>query len=132
MEIDAEKEEKQAERDHESKENLKKHRNNLLVAQVRAAGYGAMQDINQNLQSDFQDVLQDIQQSAEYQETMSFNREKESNKNNLEGRKLDIQEKGIDQKREDSANKLRIAQENTSASEINAKKQQKKSNQKKK
>jgi len=126
MEIDAEKEEKQAERDHESKENLKKHRNNLLVAQVRAAGYGAMQDIDQNLQSDFQDVLQDIQQSAEYQETMSFNREKESNKNNLEGRKLDIQEKGIDQKREDSANKLRIAQENTSASEINAKKKSKK------
>ncbi|BCV01343.1 MAG: hypothetical protein CM15mV42_0190 [uncultured marine virus] len=52
-----------------------------MVAEIRASGYGAMQDINQNLQSDFQDQMQDIRKRAEYREQMDFKRQEAAIKN---------------------------------------------------
>ena len=114
--------EKQMENDHDMMMQESKNRVNLMTAEIKAAGYGAMQDMNQNLQSDFQDVLQDLKKDQRYQETMSFDREKEGNKGKIHERKLDIEQQKIDVAREDSQNKLRIAQENTTKSEIQAKK----------
>jgi hypothetical protein len=122
QEAEARKQELQIEQDHDMRMLESKNRTNLMVAEIRAAGYGAMQDIDQNLQSDFQDVLKDLKEDTRYQETMNFNREKEGSKNEVAQRKLDIEEKKVDLAREDSNNKLAIARENTTASEINAKK----------
>ena len=63
----------------------------FLEAEIKAAGYGAMQDVNKNMQSDFQDVLKEVKQSEQYDETMNFNREKESNKKDLHQQKLDLE-----------------------------------------
>jgi hypothetical protein len=72
--------EKKLELDHESRENEKKNRKDILVAEIRASGFGAMQDINENQVSDFQDAMVDIKQTAEYQDTVNIQRTKESNR----------------------------------------------------
>jgi hypothetical protein len=102
-EIAAKKAEKQMEMDHVSREKEKDRRSRLLEAEIKAAGYGAMQDVNKNQQSDFQDVLKDVKQSEQYADTMNFNREKESSKTDLHQQKLDIERKQME---------LAIAKEN--------------------
>lgn len=121
QEAEARQKELQMENDHDWKMLESKNRNNTLNAKIKAAGFGAMQDMNENKQSDFQDVLQDIEKSEAHRETMSFNREKEGNNKAANNRKLDIEQQKVDIARKDSENKLAIARENTSASEINAK-----------
>ena len=111
-EIAAKKAEKQMELDHESREKEKDRRARLLEAEIKAAGYGAMQDVNKNEQSDFQDVLKDVKQSEQYADTMNFNRQKESARSDLQQQKLDIEREKM---AVDAANKqteFAIAREN--------------------
>jgi hypothetical protein len=111
-ELAAKKAEKQMELDHESREKEKDRRARLLEAEIKAAGYGAMQDVNENKQSDFQDVLKDVKQSEQYADTMNFNRQKESARTDLQQQKLDIEREKM---AVDAANKqteFAIAREN--------------------
>ena len=121
-EAQARQKEKQMENDHEWKMQESKNRNNTLNTKIKAAGFGAMQDIDENKVSDFQDVLKDIESTQAHEETMGFNREKENNSKNLNERKLDIEQQKVDIQNKDVDNKLAIARENTTASEIAAKK----------
>jgi hypothetical protein len=121
-EAEARQKELQMENDHDWKMQESKNRNNTLNTKIKAAGFGAMQDINENKVSDFQDVLKDIEKTSAHEETMSFNKEKETNNNKLGERKLDIEQQKVDVAKQDSENKVTIARENTSKSEINAKK----------
>jgi len=111
-EIQARQQEKQMEMDHVSREKEKDRRSRLLEAEIKAAGYGAMQDMNKNNQSDFQDVLTDVRESEQYADTMNFNREKESNKKDVHQQKLDLdREKMVNESRNKQV-ELAIAQEN--------------------
>lgn len=94
-EIAARQKEKEMELDHEARENEKDRRTKLMEAEIKASGFGAMKDINQNEQSDFEDSMGRIQKTEQYQDTMNFNREKESAKKDLGSRKLDLEEKKI-------------------------------------
>jgi hypothetical protein len=80
MDIDQKNMEKKMQLDHESLENEKNRRKDLLVAEIKSAGYGAMQDINANQQSDYIDELDRIQSTNEFQQTMSLDQSKENNK----------------------------------------------------
>jgi hypothetical protein len=111
-ELAAKKAEKQMELDHESREKEKDRRARLLEAEIKAAGYGAMQDMNKNQQSDFQDVLKEVKQSEQYVDTMNFNREKESSKTNLNQQKLDIEREKIANESRNKQIELAIAKEN--------------------
>lgn len=112
MEIDQRNQEMAMEKDAEARENEKDRRKDILVAQIRAAGYGAMQDINQNQQSDFQDTLEQIQATDEFQETMSLSQEKENNRVNQDREKNSLKREELAVKREISDNQLKIAREN--------------------
>jgi hypothetical protein len=111
-EIKAKQAEKQMVFDHESREKEKDRRSRLLEAEIKAAGYGAMQDVNKNEQSDFQDVLKDVKQSEQYAETMNFNREKESAKNNLHQQKLDLEKQKLMNESQNKQIEFAIAREN--------------------
>jgi len=125
MKIQARKEEMKMQQDHESREKEKDRRARLMEAEIKAAGYGAMQDVNQNQQSDFMDVLQQVKSSEEYQDTMSLKREAENNKTSVANRKLDLEQQKIEVARQDSENRLKIARENQTKSEIESKKKNK-------
>jgi hypothetical protein len=111
-EIAAKKAEKQMAFDHESREKEKDRRARLLEAEIKAAGYGAMQDMNKNNESDFQDVLKDVRASEQYSETMNFNREKESNKTGLHQQKLDLEREKMMNESQNKQMEFAIAKEN--------------------
>ena len=111
-EIQAKQQEKQMEFDHESREKEKDRRARLLEAEIKAAGYGAMQDMNKNNQSDFQDVLKDVRQSEQYADTMNFNRDKESNKTDLHQQKLDLEREKLVTDSRNKQIEFAIAREN--------------------
>lgn len=122
QEAEARQKEQQMENDHDFKMLESKNRNNLMTAEIKAAGYGAQQDMNENKESDFVDVLNDLKQSEQYQESLNFDKTKEDNKATIANRKLDIEDKKVDIAKEMSDNQLRIARENQTKSEIDAKK----------
>lgn len=112
MEIEAKKAEKQMELDHEAREKEKDRRARLMEAEIKAAGYGAMQDMNQNKESDFKDALDAVHQSEQYQQTMGLNKEKENNKMNIAQQKLDIEREKNRATMLQNQTALQIAREN--------------------
>jgi len=87
MEIEQRTQEKQMQLDHETMEAEKDRRKDLLVAEIKASGYGAMQDLNANAQSDFMDQMETIKSSEEFQQTMSFDQQKEHTKSRVAAEK---------------------------------------------
>jgi uncharacterized protein YktA (UPF0223 family) len=110
--LEAKAQEEQMKRDFQAGENEKDRQKDILEAQIRAAGYGSMQDINENKQSDYLDAMDRIRQSEEYNNTMAFNREKEVNKSLETREKVAVEREKINAQREIAANQLAIAKEN--------------------
>ena len=88
-------------------ENEKNRQRDILVAEIRAAGYGSGVDINQNQQSDFADQMGEIRKSEEYQAQINLQTQKDGNrmtidrdKNNIEREKLQVQKEIADKQLE--------------------------------
>ena len=96
--------------------------NSITIAEIRSAGYGAMMDIDKNQVSDYQDVLANIQKQQSYQDTMSFKREQEVNKNATNTQKLDIERQKLQTQKEIADKQLQIAKENKNKYDVGAKK----------
>jgi hypothetical protein len=110
--LQARQEEQKMKMEFESTENDKDRQSRILEAQIRSAGYGSMQDINENQQSDYLDALDRIQESENYQATMDLSREKESNRMMQNREKMAIENKKINTQKEIAQTQLQIAQEN--------------------
>jgi len=123
--IQAKMQEEQMKLQFEAQENDKERQKDITVAEIRAAGYGAMQDINQNLQSDYIDAMKDIRETTKYREQMDMKREQNINKNTIDKQKLEIERERL-QTQKDIANKnLEIAKENKNKYDMQAKKKKK-------
>jgi hypothetical protein len=112
QQIQASSAEEKAKLNHESAEKEKDRRKDILVAEIKAAGFGSTMDINENNQSDFIDAMDDIKQTDQYQEQIQLQRDKNSNsrirdieQNQIEREKLTAQ---MEMKNMD----LQIAREN--------------------
>ena len=105
-------EEEKLKREFESMEAEKDRMNRLETAEIRAAGFGAMADVNENKVSDFQDSMERIRKERDGREKMNFNREQASIKNNVEQSKLQIKREELSAKREIADKQLQIAREN--------------------
>jgi hypothetical protein len=98
--------------DSSAAEKEKDRQRDILVAEIRAAGYGAMVDVNKNEESDYVDAMKEIRQSEQYQEQTQLQREKQSNENMRQSQKMGLEERKI-QIQQDIANKqLEIARVN--------------------
>lgn len=86
--------------------------NDLMVAEIKAAGYGSAVDINQNQQSDYQDVLKDIRGQEQYTEQMNFKREQEVNKTATSSQKLQLERERLQTQKEIADKELQVAREN--------------------
>jgi hypothetical protein len=122
MELDAIAQEKAAEREFETTEAEKNRRKDLLVAEIKSSGYGAMQDLNQNQQSDFADQMETMRKTNEYQETIGFDREKEVNKNNQFSQKMNLEREKMDHQTNIKQMDMDIAQENKNRFDVAPKK----------
>jgi hypothetical protein len=95
-----------------SDEAEKDRQKDILVAEIRASGYGAMMDINKNEQSDFDENMKDIRQSEQYREQMNFKREQEVNKSAMNSDKLNLEREKLEAQRDIAEKQLQIAREN--------------------
>ena len=98
--------------DHEATEAEKNRQRDILVAEIRAAGMGAMTDIDKNAQSDYQDAMATIRQEQQYQDQTDLQREKEVNRMNNDSQKNQIEREKIAAQKEIANKQLQIAQEN--------------------
>jgi hypothetical protein len=122
MEIEAMQKEKAAEREAEAMEAEKDRRRDLLVAEIKSAGYGSMQDVNQNQQSDFTDAMESMRKTQEYQQTMEIDREKEINKNNQFNQKVGLEREQMDHQTKLKQMEMDIARENKNRFDVGSKK----------
>lgn len=133
MRIEAAEKDKKLEIDYKTIEAEKDRRKDVLIAEIRAAGMGSMVDLNKNMQSDFIDQMDKIRQSSEFQDTMSLQREKESNRMSLDSDKMDLENRRLDAQIQMKNMDLEIARENQNKFDIQQKaKAQKDKNQDKK
>jgi hypothetical protein len=93
-------------------EKEKDRQRDILVAEIRAAGYGAMADVNKNEMSDYADQMKDIRSSEQYQEQTSLQREKQVNENLRQNQKMDIEREKLQAQREIADKQLQVAREN--------------------
>jgi hypothetical protein len=104
--------EKAMELDHEAREAEKDRRNQLLVAEIRASGYGAMQDIDANQQSDFIDNMTKLKQTEQYQETVDIQKQKANDNRAQQAEKTQLKREEMALQREMKEKDLEIAREN--------------------
>jgi len=104
--------EKAMELDHEAVEAEKNRRKDILVAEIRASGFGAMQDINQNQQSDFIDNMNKIKQTDQYQQTVNIQQQKADANRTQHAEKQNLKREELALKREMKEKDLQIAKEN--------------------
>jgi len=93
-------------------EKEKDRQRDILVAEIRAAGYGASADVDQNQMSDYRDVMKDIKETEQYQEQSGLQREKESNRMTIESQKTQLEREKLQTQKEIASTELQIAQEN--------------------
>ena len=110
--LQAKAQEEQMKLQFEAQENEKDRQNELLVAEIRSAGYGSAVDINQNMMSDYKDAMNDIKQTTQYQEQMNLKREQNAMTNSMTQRKLDVERDRLATQREIANTQLEIAREN--------------------
>lgn len=98
--------------DAQAAEKEKDRQRDILVAEIRAAGYGSMSDVNQNMMSDYADQMKEIRSSEQYQQQTDLQREKEVNRMSIESQKSQIEREKIQAQRDIADKQLQIAQEN--------------------
>ena len=104
--------EKQMELDSTAMEKEKDRRRDLLVAEIKSAGYGAMQDIDKNMQSDYADQMDILRKSDEFQQTMGLKQNIQASKEGLNRDKLAIEREKVQAQKDMKQTDLKIAQEN--------------------
>jgi len=124
--VAAQEKEKKMEQDFEAMQNEKDRRNNLLMAEIKAAGFGSMVDINENKESDYKDAMKDIRETERYQEATGLQREKENNRTNQHREKMTLEREKLNVSRQSSQDKLAIARENKNRFDSPNKKEEKK------
>ena len=96
----------------EQSESEKDRQKDITVAEIRAAGYGAGVDINENKVNDYQDTLKDIQQTTQYREQMNMKREQMVSKSSTEAQKLQVERERIAAQTQIANTQLDIAIQN--------------------
>jgi len=102
----------------EADENEKNRQNDIVIAEIRAAGYGSAVDINQNLQSDYQDAMKDIRKSEEFQQQMDLKKESAATQKAVNMDKMAIERERLASQREIANKQLEIARTNKTQYEI--------------
>ena len=112
---------KQMELDHQAMEKEKDRRKDLLVAEIKSAGYGAMQDLNQNAQSDYLDFLDKMQQTEEFRQTMNMTKEKQASQAQEFRDKMNLERDKMSQQMQMKNMDVQIAQTNKNQFDVKPK-----------
>jgi hypothetical protein len=107
-------------------EKEKDRQRDILVAEIRAAGMGAMVDLDKNEESDYQDAMKEIRQTEQYRGQMDLQRQKQSDENIRHSQKMSLEEKKIQAQQEIADKQLEIARTNKNKYDVKDSKKDKK------
>ena len=110
--IAAQQQEEEAKRQHEMSESEKERQKDLMVAEIRAAGYGAQTDIDENKMSDFRDSMKEMKETEQYREQMDFKKDESLRKQSIDTQKMDVEREKLITQRDVANTQLEIAREN--------------------
>jgi hypothetical protein len=117
--------------DSQMAEKEKDRQRDILVAEIRAAGYGSMVDINENQVSDYRDAMKEIKETDAYRQQSDIQRQKQSDNMVIHSQKMDIEQQKL-QAQQDIANKqLEIARVNKNKYDVQSDSKSKKGGEKK-
>jgi hypothetical protein len=125
QQLQAKAQEEQMKREYEAMEAEKERQKDIQVAEIRAAGYGAMVDLNENKVSDYQDAMKDIREERKNREQMDFKREQAAIQNSNSQAKLEIDREKLSTQREIADKQLQIARENKNKYDVKSSKSKK-------
>ena len=123
--IQAKQQEEQMKLQVEMTEKEKDRQNDVLLAEIRSAGYGSMVDLNENKQSDYQDAMKDIRESDRYQDQANLKREENVAKQGMEQSRLNVEREKIAAQKSIAQTKLDIARENKNKYDVKSSKENK-------
>ena len=126
QQIQAKAEEEKLKREYETNRDALDRQKDVLVAEIKSAGYGSMVDINQNLESDYKDAMDDIRKSQQYAQQSQIDRQKENNKVSQNIQKNSIEREKIQSQKDIAETQLQIARENKNQYDKSKKKDDKK------
>ena len=126
QQIQAQQQQEQMKLDAEATESEKNRQKDILIAEIKSAGFGAMQDINQNEQSDYKDEMDNIRKTEQYQQQTQMQREKQTNDMTKHDQKMSIEEQKIQAQRDVANKQLQIAKENKNKYDVKSSKDKKK------
>ena len=124
--IQAQQQQEQMKLQFEQEQNDKERQKDITVAEIRAAGYGAASDVNQNQVSDFRDAMNDLKESSRYQEQMERSRDETIMKQVESKAKMDIEKERFNTQKMVAQTNLEIAKENKNKYDVPNKKDNKK------
>lgn len=96
----------------EALQNMLDRQARLLGDKIKASGYAAMQDLNQNNQSDQMDIFNKMQEEQSYQRAMNLDNKKVALDEKIAQNEYDIENRKIDADLIKSANNLTTARVN--------------------
>jgi hypothetical protein len=126
MEVEQRNLELKLKQDHEALEKEKDRRKDILVAEIRAAGYGAMQDKDENMRNDFLDAMDEIRQREEFKAMTDIKQQDMNNKMSIANDKNDIEREKLQTAERLKQIDLAIAKENKNKYDVEKKQKSKK------
>jgi len=123
--IEASANEKQSERDFKASESQLERENDIYEAQIQALGYAKDTDLNKDSTPDVVQLEKFSNDYAKFQENLNFQREKLTEDKNKNQTNVNLKREEMRNRKEIEDKKLQIARENTSKSEIEAKRKAK-------
>ena len=126
QQIQAQQQQEKMKLDATAMEKEKDRQKDILIAEIRAAGYGSMVDINKNEQSDYKDEMDNIRKTEQYQQQTQVQREKQANDMVKHSQKMNIEEQRIQAQMSIANKQLEIAKENKNKYDVKSTKDKKK------
>jgi len=115
----------------EQQENEKNRQKDIMVAEIRAAGFGAQSDINENMVSDYADAMKDMKETSQYREQMDMKREENVMKQSNDRSKIEVEKERLKTQQSVANTNLEIARENKNKYDVQSKKEKSKKKNKK-
>ena len=112
QQVESQQQMQQQQQQFEAEQKEAERQKDITVAEIRAAGYGAQSDIDQNMRSDFRDEMVEIRKRDEYRENMNFKKEQTAVQNAAQQSKLAIDREKLATQRQIADKQLQIAREN--------------------
>ena len=112
QQINARVEEQRMKMEFEAAEAEKDRQKDLLVAEIKAAGYGSAVDINKNMVSDYQDAIKEIRRSNEFQQQMDLKNKDLGIRETMNNERTAIEREKLATQRDIANKELEIARVN--------------------